>query len=130
MRAEGALLAVLAVFAAGVVLAEEAAITRYKESESDRVPLHTVVPAYPRVARRDRVEGRVQVCYQIDRRGRPYRVAVRHSTHRVFERPALRAVKASTYAPLAAGQKTSGIKSCRTFRFKLTPTVADNGAPG
>lgn len=128
MRASRCWLIATAVFAGGAASAEETAITRYKDSDSDRVPVHTVVPAYPRIARRDRIEGDVQVCYYIDKKGRPYRVAVRKATHRIFEKPALRAVKASTYAPLAPGQKTSGIKTCRTFRFALTAVVADNGA--
>lgn len=101
---------------------------RFINHGSDRVPQHTVVPEYPHLARRDRVEGQVQVCYNIDRKGRPYRVAVRESTHRVFERPALRAVKASTYQPLKDGETRTGIKTCRTFRFELEPEVADSGS--
>ena len=98
---------------------QDPVVTRYIDEEGDRVPLHTVVPVYPREARRDRIEGDVQVCYHVDRRGRPYRVAVRSSSHRVFERPAMRAVRGSTYQPLADGEKRSGIKTCRTFRFRL-----------
>lgn len=85
------------------------------------MPLHTVVPTYPEEARRDRLEGEVQVCFNIDKDGKPYRVAVRQSSHRIFERPAKLAVKASAYAPLAPGDATSGIKTCRTFRFTLQP---------
>lgn len=109
--------------------AETTVVTRFIDHGSDRVPKHTVAPEYPHVARRDRIEGQVQVCYNIDRKGRPYRVAVRSSTHRIFEKPALRAVKASTYLPLQDGEKKTGIKTCRTFRFELEPTVADNGNP-
>lgn len=121
--------ALAATIACGWVLAADsdtATITRYVDENTDRVPLHTVAPAYPRVARRDRVEGVVQVCYHIDRKGRPYRIAVRHSTHRMFERPAIRAVRASTYKPLAAEEETPAIKACRTFRFELAPAVADD----
>lgn len=106
-------------------LAETTVVMRFIDHGSDRVPKHTVAPEYPPVARRDRIQGEVQVCYQIDRKGRPYRVAVRSSTHRVFERPALRAVKASTYMPLQDYETTTGIKTCRTFRFELEPDVAD-----
>lgn len=87
----------------------------------ERVPLHTVVPDYPAIAKRDRVEGEVEVCFNIDARGRPYRIAVRRSTHRIFEKPSMRAVRASSYRPLPRGQKPSGIKNCRTFRFYLDP---------
>ena len=108
------------------LLAEEASLARLIEENSDRVPSVTVVPEYPEDARRDRVEGEVQVCYNIDTKGRPYRVAVRTSTHRIFEKPSRRAVKASLYVPLEPGEKTSGIKTCRTFRFQLQPLVDDN----
>jgi TonB family protein len=82
-----------------------------------------VVPLYPEKARSERLEGEVQVCYYIDKKGRPYRIAVRNSTNRVFERPAVKAVRASSYAPLEKGARISGIKSCRTFRFTLESVV-------
>ncbi|MGB5628336.1 MAG: TonB family protein, partial [Woeseiaceae bacterium] len=63
------------------------------DSSTDRVPLHTVVPDYPRVARRDRIEGEVQVCFDITRDGYPQRIAVRKSTHSLFEKPARKAVR-------------------------------------
>jgi len=106
--------------------AEEASLARLIEENSDRVPSTTVVPEYPEDALRDRIEGEVQVCYHVDVKGQPYRVAVRTSTHRIFEKPSKRAVKASLYVPLEPGQKTSGIKTCRTFRFQLQPLVDDN----
>lgn len=109
-------------------LAAEQELVPRIEEDTDRVPSHTVVPSYPEKARRDRVEGTVQVCFHIDKKGRPYRVAVRNSTQRVFERPAINAVRASRYLPLKPGEKTSGIKSCRTFRFQLKPIPADNFA--
>ena len=90
-------------------------------SDEERVPLHTVVPDYPATAKRDRIEGDVEVCFNVNAEGRPYRIAVRHSTHRIFEKPSMRAVRASSYRPLPRGQKPSGIKNCRTFRFRLDP---------
>ncbi len=85
----------------------------------ERTPLETVVPVYPEKARRERLEGEVQVCFFVDRDGEPYRIAVRKSTHRIFEKPARRAVRASRFVPLKEGEKHSGIKNCRTFTFKL-----------
>jgi protein TonB len=93
--------------------------------DSERTPLYTVVPAYPEEARRARVEGEVQVCFKVGRDGRTSRVAVRRSTNRVFEKPARDAVRLSTYKPLADDQKLSGIKSCRTFRFFLSPVAIE-----
>ena len=95
------------------------------DSRTDRVPLQTVIPEYPPIARRDRVEGTVQVCFNISRDGYPRRIAVRHSTDRHFEKVAMKAVRRSTWKPLAPGQELSGVKACRTFRFSLVPTKAD-----
>ena len=106
---------------AGAVNAEEQPTVEYVPGyEGARVPLHTVVPLYPEKARRARVEGEVEVCFNVDREGNTKRVAVRRSTNRVFEKPARDAVKASTYHPLPPDQELTGIKTCRTFRFMLT----------
>ncbi len=91
------------------------------DSSTDRVPLHTVIPDYPRTARRDRIEGEVQVCFNITRSGHPTSIAVRRSTHRVFEKPSRRAVRKSTWLPIGKDEPMSGIKACRTFRFNLVP---------
>ena len=91
------------------------------DTDTDRVPLHTVIPDYPRVARRDRIEGEVQVCFDITRSGHPVRIAVRRSSHRIFEKPARKAVRKSTWVPIEKNAPTSGIKACRTFRFNLVP---------
>ena len=92
---------------------------------TERVPKFTLIPEYPKVARRDRIEGEVQVCFEITRDGRTRRIAVRNSTNRVFEKPAIRAVRASTYEPLPSNARLSGIKTCRTFRFSLEPVVIE-----
>ncbi len=118
-------IALLLLSAAAPSAAEESTYARFIDENLDRTPSHTVVPAYPHVAMRDRIEGEVQVCYHIDRRGRPYRVAVRRSTHRLFERPARRAVRASSWEPLAEGEEASNVKTCRTFTFELTPVLAE-----
>jgi TonB family protein len=94
------------------------------DSDTDRVPLYTVMPGYPQIARRDRIEGEVQVCFNISRDGYPRRIAVRESTNRLFEKPAMKAVRKSTWLPLARDKELSGIKACRTFRFSLVPVPA------
>ena len=108
-----------------VAAADEPVVDHLPPENDDRHPLHTVVPAYPEKARRARVEGEVEVCFEVDRDGRTRRVAVRRSTNRVFEKPARDAVRASTYQPLADDEKLSGIKTCRTFRFTLEPAEPD-----
>jgi TonB family protein len=94
------------------------------DSDTDRVPLYTVIPVYPQVARRDRIEGEVQVCFNISREGYPRRIAVRESTNRLFEKPSMKAIRKSTWLPLAKDKELSGIKACRTFRFSLVPVPA------
>ncbi len=91
------------------------------DSDTDRVPLHTVIPEYPDIARRDRVEGSVQVCFNISRSGDARRIAVRRSTNRLFEKTAKKAVRQSSWQPLPKNVQLSGIKACRTFRFSLLP---------
>ena len=98
---------------------------RIVDGDTDRVPEHTVAPEYPRKARRDRVEGEVVVCFDIDRYGRPRRIAVRHSTNRQFEKPSIRAVRASSFRPLKDHETLQAIKTCRTFMFSLIPAEED-----
>lgn len=104
---------------------DSAGVTGLADSATKRVPLHTVIPQYPERARRARVEGEVEVCFKVDHDGKTHRVAVRRSTNRVFEKPAKRAVRDSTYRPLPRDRKLSGIKTCRTFRFFLTPVAIE-----
>ena len=112
------------VLAAGAVNGDDGA-THAEDNSHERAPLNTVAPAYPEVARRDRIEGDVQVCFNVDREGRPYRIAVRSSTNRVFEKPAIRAIRASRYQPVPKDREVPAIKTCRTFRFRLESAAAD-----
>lgn len=95
------------------------------DSGAERVPLLTIVPVYPAMARRDRIEGEVQVCFEVTREGLPRRIAVRASTHRIFEKPARSAIRRSRWVPLAKGEPLPTIKTCRTFRFSLVPVGED-----
>lgn len=94
-----------------------------------RQPVNTVVPEYPAKARRERIEGEVQVCFDITREGYPRRIAVRRSTHRFFEKVARDAVRRSTWQPVPSGQDLPAIKACRTFRFALVPVPTDQREP-
>jgi len=118
MQQANYLLALL--LAAPVLLAEDDVIMAHVvDSISGRMPLQTVVPEYPHKARRDRVEGQVEVCFEIDRNGRTRRIAVRNSTNRAFEKPSIKAVRASTFRPLKDDEEMPLIKSCRRFIFSL-----------
>jgi TonB family protein len=125
MKSNAVQFLLLMMLGAASIAEESATVAAIAEDTGDREPLLTVVPVYPEKARRARLEGEVQVCFNVSRDGRTSRVAVRKSTNRVFERPSRNAVKASTYHPLAADKKLSGIKTCRTFRFHLTPVAIE-----
>lgn len=127
MRTEARAFGLAAIGIAAFAAADPDPATQYFDENTERVPLHTVMPGYPHEARRDRIEGEVQVCFHIDRQGRPYRIAVRRSTHRIFEKPARKAVRRSTWLPLDAEAKVPGIKACRTFRFRLSPVAPEAG---
>lgn len=116
--------ALVPMFLAAPVVASEVTERLPSLASLERVPKFTVIPEYPQVARRDRIEGEVQVCFEITRAGRTRRIAVRKSTNRIFEKPAMKAVRASQYEPLPPTAGLSGIKTCRTFRFSLEPVVA------
>ncbi len=107
---------------------ETTSITHFMDSNTDRVPLLTAFPTYPSIARRDRIEGEATVCFMVNRDGRITRVKLKEATHRIFRKPALRAIKKSTFEPLAPGQVLARARTCRTFRFRLEPVFVDNTA--
>lgn len=109
------------------IYAEDSLPVHHGGPSTKRMPLHTVMPDYPKIARRDRIEGEVQVCFDITREGRTRRIAVRKSTNRLFEKSAMRAIRASTYVALPKDAEVPGIKACRTFRFTLEPVVVEAG---
>jgi len=91
------------------------------DGETSRVAVVVVAPEYPKNARRDRVEGEVQVCFDVSRRGKTRRIAVRRSSNRAFEKPSIKAVRASTYRALNRDEPLQAAKLCRTFIFSLVP---------
>lgn len=121
------MIAILAfVAAAPAAMADDTAEVKHApDTASDRAPASTAFPSYPSIAQRERIEGEATVCFTIDERGRVVRPKVRSSTHEIFERPALRAIKRSSFEPLAEGQQPSPVKSCRTYRFRLEPLTAE-----
>ena len=117
----------LAVLLAVTVQAQEGDdVSQLLDPGGDRVPMQTVVPVFPEKALRDRSQGHVKVCFDVDREGRTSRISVRTSTHRMFEKPAINAVRASSYQPLEEHEVLSTIKTCRTFRFQLDPIAIED----
>jgi len=94
--------------------------------DTDRNPVHTVIPEYPQQAWFERIQGDVEVCFFITRGGRPYNIAVRKSDHRIFERPARDAVKNSWFEAIPRPDKVPQVKTCRTFLFRLEPVETDD----
>ncbi len=85
----------------------------------DRISLRTVVPKYPDKALLERIQGAVEVCFKINRGGKPYGVAVRKSDHRIFERVAREAVRSSRFEAIPRGKEVPKVKMCRTYHFRL-----------
>lgn len=96
-----------------------------RDTNTDRKPAMTAFPKYPSIARRDRIEGEATVCFIIDERGKIKRASVKSYTHKIFKKPALRAAKKSGFEPLGPGQMLATAKTCRIYRFRLEPILAD-----
>lgn len=86
-----------------------------------RTPAVTQFPDYPPLARRQRIEGEATVCFKVAPNGRVLDPVIESSTHKLFEKPALAAIRASTFEPLGPGETVSAARMCRTFRFRLEP---------
>lgn len=121
--------AVIMLALSGVAVAQQQDMTPrlsyIQDDDTDRVPVVTAFPDYPSVARRDRIEGEAVVCFRIDSRGKVLSAKVRSSTHKIFVKPSLRAIRASSYEPLQPGQSLEGSKTCRTYRYRLDPVPVD-----
>jgi TonB family protein len=125
LRSSFAVLALM--FATMTAQADSSEMRRnlFQDYNTDRQPASTEFPKYPSIARRDRIEGEATVCFKIDTRGKVSRASVTEYTHKIFRRPALRAIKRSSYEPLEPGQILAKSKTCRTYRFRLEPVVAE-----
>ncbi len=104
-------------------------LSHIQDWQTDRLPLVTAFPDYPSIARRDRIEGEAIVCFRIDTEGKVRSSKIKTSTHKIFVKPSLRAMRASSFAPLRPGQTLDGSRTCRTFRYRLDPVVADPAEP-
>jgi TonB family protein len=114
------------VIAPAVAADEQPLVAHFSDSNTVRIPAQTVAPEYPRKARRDRIEGEVRVCFDVNREGRPRRIAVRTSTHRAFEKPSIKAVRDSRFRPIGKEEPLQVIKTCRTFVFSLEPAEMED----
>ena len=99
------------------------------DSALRREPAATVFPEYPEEARFFRLEGETTVCFRINAQGEVIRPRVARSTDRIFERPSLRAIRASAFTPLEFGEIASAADVCRVYRFRLNPLAPPDAAP-
>jgi TonB family protein len=104
---------------------ESLRVTFLKDTSTDRQPERTAFPKYPSIARRDRIEGEATVCFDINSRGEVKRASVKTYTHKIFKKPALRAIRKSSFEALLPGQTLARTKTCRTYRFRLDPILAE-----
>ncbi len=107
---------------------DSTSVVHFLDSNTDRVPLLTAFPSYPSIARRDRIQGQATVCFMIKQDGGIRRAKVKDTTHRIFKRPVLKAIKRSSFEPLAPNQVLGVARTCRTFRFRLEPILVENTA--
>jgi TonB family protein len=109
----------LALIAGGYAPAQAASYRDIPGSapQPERMPAITALPEYPADAQRDRVTGETTVCFDVDSRGRVVRPSVSNSTHESFERPAIKAIRASTFMPIAKDRIRSGSEMCRVYNF-------------
>jgi len=91
------------------------------DTNTDRIPALTAFPKYPSIARRDRIEGEATVCFKIKANGKISRPIVIARSHRIFSKPALRALKKSNFEPIGPGQILATARTCRIYRFRLDP---------
>lgn len=103
-------------------------VRHFIDTSTDRVPALTAFPKYPSVARRDRIEGEATVCFKVRANGRISRPVVTDYSHKIFSKPALSAIKKSSYEPLGPNQLLKTARTCRTYRFRLDPVLADNNS--
>lgn len=112
--------------AASSATAQSTLLRFFVDSSTDRTPATTAFPQYPRIARRDRIEGDATVCFRIGIEGNIHSIKVQNYSHRIFRRPALQAIKASSFEPLGPNEILQRARSCRTYRFRLTPVTVAN----
>ena len=89
-----------ALYSAAVVAQNQPVVMHIMDTNTDRIPALTAFPKYPSIARRDRIEGEATVCFKIRANGKISRAVVTERSHRIFSKPALRAIKKSNFEPI------------------------------
>ena len=106
-------------FVTAVAFLAIAASCGAQSTTAQRRAMTTPLPHYPEKALRERLEGDVQVCYVVDINGHIHRPRVQSTSHRWFNRAAIRAARGLRYEPAAPGAANGRTSLCSTFRFRL-----------
>lgn len=61
------------------------------------------------------------MCFKVSLDGRIRSVRTKSYSNRIFRRPALRAIKGSSFEALRPHEILSLARTCRTYRFRLEP---------
>ena len=93
-----------------------------EESSSSLVPLVTAVmatPAYPRQAIREAIEGRVVICFEVDRNGEVHNPEFIELSNEIFRAASLDALMGSRYQPWFKRGDEVLRPACRSFVYRL-----------
>lgn len=90
-----------------------------RNAEGEVIPLVRIQPMYPREAALNRVEGEVTMEFTITETGSVTDVSVVHSTNRVFNREAVRAILKWKFKPRIEDGKPIPRRAIQTIEFKL-----------
>ena len=93
-----------------------------EESSSSLVPLVTAVmatPAYPRQAIREAIEGRVVICFEVDRNGEVHNPEFIELSNEIFRAASLDALMGSRYQPWFKRGDQALRPACRSFVYRL-----------
>lgn len=83
------------------------------------VPIRMALPDYPREALRKALGGRAVACFTVNASGRVRDAVVVETSHELFRKPTLKAVRSSTFRPARRGRDTVAGNVCRTYRYSL-----------
>ncbi len=103
-----------------IAIPDEAPPDTFIAVEKDPVLVSSVMPAYPPLALKAEVEGRVIVKMWVDRQGKVREVRVVRSTNEIFDDVAVEAAKKFVFTPAYMNNGPVSVWVAYPFRFKLT----------
>ncbi|MEM9533369.1 MAG: energy transducer TonB [Pseudomonadota bacterium] len=89
--------------------------------DSPPIPIKVPTAGYPRDAIRRELSGAATACFTVDRKGRVRNPSVVETSHELFRKPTLKAIRKATFKPARLGADSVATSYCRTYRFSLEP---------